>query len=178
MRFLLFVVGVLVLMSGCAASPDAEKPTSSVPTLTAAQEAVLTAPKNPFYTPLVGRYLAAANQDLPRIYPSVTVENDDLINRGLPKKYTHLTVEKVEFINRDLITVFKYPTLASMLGNRNYKGSMYWWELRKICRNPLFLELNRSGIFFYKRTIFVYQGVVHTGSLSPISREGCAQRGF
>ncbi|MEH6478166.1 MAG: hypothetical protein V7727_20905 [Sneathiella sp.] len=158
----LISVGFMLLISGCAASTVVEAPVpatvAAAPTITAAQEAVIAAPQNPFYTPLVGEYLAAANRDL-------------------PKKYPYVTVEKVEFVNRDLVTVFKYDSFEHVMTTSHEKGSMTWWEYRKICRDPLFLELNRNGFFLYRRTIFKYQGTSHIGSLSPITRESCGWSG-
>ncbi|USG63182.1 hypothetical protein NBZ79_09360 [Sneathiella marina] len=157
-------VGSLFLMlfiGGCTVPSKGDSPvtTAPAPSATAAQEAIIAATQSPFYTPLVGQYLAAANRDL-------------------PKKYPRFTIEKVEFINRDLVTVFKYDSFNQAVSDLYEKGSMYWWENQRICRNPFYLELGREGISFYIRTILDEEGAPPIGSLSPVTRDYCAHSGF
>ncbi|MEH6527464.1 MAG: hypothetical protein V7723_15455 [Sneathiella sp.] len=159
----LFSLVLILLISGCAASTIAEAPVpetaAATPTVTAAQEAVLAATQNPFYTPLVGQYLAAANRDL-------------------PKKYPHVTVEKVAFINRDLITVFKYRSFGYSFVLFGNSDSNYWREIHTICRNPLYLDMGRNGYFFYTQTVVEREGTIIKSSLRPLRREECAARDF
>ena len=150
-----FIPLVLVLLiGGCAEALLGDAPPTKSPTDTTAQDAASTAKQNPEYTPQIGQFLVEANQEL-------------------PKDYFTVTILKTELQNRDLVTFFEYYSVRQWNEDLSNRYSLYWWEIREICRHPLFLKLQRNDFFFYTQTIFRDGEMTFPGSLQSVTEESC-----
>jgi hypothetical protein len=143
-----------LLIGGCAETLLADAPATKNPSGTTAQNAVKIAKQNPEYTPLVGAFLERANAEL-------------------PKDYFTVTILKTEFQNRDIVTFFEYYSIRQWNEDVGDRYSLYWREVRDICRDPVFLKLERDDFLFYTQTIFRDGETTFPGALRSITEEVC-----
>jgi len=141
---------VLMIISGCNTT-NKEIQTAGSPK---AKHTVKTE-YNPRLSPLVATYLEKSN-------------------RGLPRRRGYLTVQSVDLVESDLIVTFLYNSFNEAFADISNERGSAWIEKRNICRNPMYLEILKEGVFFYSKTV-TRNPNDKVRSLSPISGDYCAR---